>query len=197
VRELKVLKTANLSIGVGCAIALAATPLTAEFSSAYTPLKLEDCEVLKKGGEEAEGGVWKCTGYDGIDVRVAEGDLRIFVSYGPNAETQSAAYETLPQFNMIGETLEWRLASEGGKPKPVATILRFKWDSDLVEGSTLVITKLAKDNACHMAYVEATNNAQANEQARALADKDAAGFICKRDKAKHYGLDGKEIKGPS
>jgi hypothetical protein len=45
-------------------------------------------------------------------VRVAEGDLRIFVSYGPKAETQTAAYETIPQFNTISETLEWRASRD-------------------------------------------------------------------------------------
>ncbi|MGH6864871.1 MAG: hypothetical protein ACREDO_01515 [Methyloceanibacter sp.] len=66
------------------------------------------------------GSVWRCAGYEGIDVRVAEGDLRIIVSYGPNADTQSAAYETLPQFNNIGDKLEWRVRLEGGKWRPFA-----------------------------------------------------------------------------
>jgi hypothetical protein len=30
----------------------------------------------------------------------------------------------------------------------------------------------------------------ANDQARAIADKDARGFICKKDRAKHYGAGG-------
>jgi hypothetical protein len=34
--------------------------------------------------------------------------------------------------------------------------------------------------------VDATNNPKANEQARTIADKDAASFVCKRDKAKQY-----------
>jgi hypothetical protein len=83
------------------------------------------------------GAVSICPGYDGIDVRVVEGDLRILVSYGPNAGNQTATYETLPQFNTIGETLEWRVRREGGKLKPFATILRFRWDADDRQGSTL------------------------------------------------------------
>ena len=70
---------------------------------------------------------------------------------------------------MIGETLEWRVKREGGKLKPFATILRFRWDADDRQGSTLVVTKLGEDDACHMAYVEATNNPKANEQARATS----------------------------
>jgi hypothetical protein len=62
---------------------------------------------------------------------------------------------------------------EGGKLKPFATILRFRWDADDRQGSTLVVTKLGEDDACH-------------EQARAIADHEAASFTCKKDKAKHY-----------
>jgi hypothetical protein len=48
------LKTASPGLAACCVMALAATPLpAAEFSSAYTPLKLNDCKLLKTGGEEA------------------------------------------------------------------------------------------------------------------------------------------------
>jgi hypothetical protein len=162
-----------------------------EISSAYTSLDLKQCKDITPEDAKDYGTVWRCKGYGGVDVRIAEGDLRIYVSYGPKAEQQTAAQETLPQFNTIGETLEWRIAGAG--PSPFATILRFKWDSDLVQGSTLVVTKLGKTDACHVAYVEAAGNPKANEQARAIADKDARGFTCKRDTAKHYGADGKLV----
>jgi hypothetical protein len=50
---------------------------------------------------------------------------------------------------------------------------------------TLVVTKLGTDDACHMAYVDATNNPEANDPAPAIADTEAAWFTCKKDKAKH------------
>jgi hypothetical protein len=125
-------------------------------------------------------------------VQVAEGDLRIFVSFGPSADSQTAAQETLPQFNTIAEKLEWRLVEDGGKPAPFATILRYGWKVDGRSGATLVVSKLGKDDACHMAYVTASGNPKANEQARAIADKDARNFVCKRDTAKHYDAAGKE-----
>jgi hypothetical protein len=161
-----------------------------EISSVYTSLNLEQCRDITPEDAKDYATVWRCKGYGGIDVRVAEGDLRIYVSYGPKAEQQTAARETLPQFNTIGETLEWRLKREGGRLTPFATILRYKWDSDAVEGSTLVVTRLGKDDTCHVAYVEAAGNAKANEQAREIADRDASSFVCKRDRAKHYGADG-------
>jgi len=172
-----------LSVLLPCllAAALAAPPLAAraeEISSVYTPLDLAQCKDAAPEEVKDYGSVWRCPGHDGIDVRVAEGDLRIFVSYGPKAETQTAAQETLSQFNNIGDKLEWRVRREGGKWKPFATILRFNWSADGKTGATLVVTKLGEDDSCHIAYVEASGNAQANEEARAIADK---------DRAKHYG----------
>ena len=73
---------------------------------------------------------------------------------------------------------------------PFATILRFSWSVDDKKGSTLVVTRLGKSDACHVAYVEGAGNPKANEQARALADTLARGFDCKRDAPKHYGAGG-------
>ncbi|MEZ5829164.1 MAG: hypothetical protein R3D30_03190 [Hyphomicrobiales bacterium] len=157
-------------------------------SSAYTPLKLKLCKDVTLPEAREYGGVFECEGYGGTLVRVAEGDLRMFVSYGPNAADQTAAQETLPQFNTIGETLEWRLASG----KPFATILRFRWDSDNGEGSTLVVTKLGKGDSCHVAYIVATGNPNANLLAREVADSQARGFSCKRDRPRRYGPDGRQ-----
>jgi hypothetical protein len=167
-------------------VALPGQSWAAEIESVYTKLDLKQCKDVTPEEIKDNGAVLICPGYEGVDVRVAEGDLRIFVSYGPNAANQTATYETLPQFNTIGETLEWRVKREDGKLKPFATILRFHWDADDRQGSTLVVTKLAGEDACHTAYVDATNNPKANEQARTIADKDAASFVCKRDKAKQY-----------
>lgn len=56
------------------------------------------------------------------------------------------------------------------------------------------VTKLGRDDACHVAYVDATGNPKANEQARAIADRDAVKFTCKQDAVKHYAADGSETK---
>jgi hypothetical protein len=167
-----------------------------EISSVYTPLDLRKCKDVTPADAKEYGTIWRCEGYEGIPVRVAEGDLRIFVSFGPRAETQSAANETLPQFNTVGDKLEWRVAKAGDRFRPFATILRYKWDSDNGEGSTLVITKLGSDDSCHVAYLDATGNPKANEQARAIADRDAPNFICKQHTAKHYAADGSILESP-
>ncbi len=160
-----------------------------EIGSVYTPLKLEACKNVTPPEAADYGGVFRCKGYGGMDVRVAEGDLRMFVSYGPDADSQTAANQTLPAFNTTGETLEWRLADG----VPFATILRFHWDSDGAKGSTLVVTKLGDGDACHVAHVMATGNPNANVLAREIADGQAHSFDCKRDRIRSYGADGKQI----
>ena len=75
------------------------------------------------------------------------------------------------------------MTKEGDRFRPFATILRYKWDSDNGEGSTLVVTKLGRDDSCHVAYVDATGNPKANEQARAIADREVVKFVCKQDTA--------------
>ncbi len=40
-----------------------------------------------------------------------------------------------------------------------------------------------------MAYVEATRNPKANEQARMITDRDARAFRCRTDRARHYAVD--------
>jgi hypothetical protein len=176
---------AAMALGLSCSAAGAE-----EISSVYTELDFAKCKDATPDDMKDYGSISICPGQDGIDVRVAEGDLRMFVSYGPNAATQTAAYETVSRFNSIGETLEWRGAKAAGRWSPFATILRFKWEVDGEKGSTLVVTKLGADDACHVAYVEAAGNPQANEQARAIADRDARAFRCKIDKAKSYGTAG-------
>lgn len=157
-----------------------------EISSAYTTLKAGDCKDATPLDAGGYGSVFTCKGYDGVDVRVAEGDLRMFVSYGAAAAKQTAAEQTLPQFNTIGDTLEWRLADG----KPFATILRFRWDSDNGQGSTLVVTKLGETDSCHVAYVAATGNPNANVLARKVADTLARGFDCETDRIHEYDATG-------
>jgi hypothetical protein len=183
------MKSPYCALGAALTIGLTASLARAEtVESVYTPLKLEACENITPPEAAEFGGVFRCEGYGGTDVRVAEGDLRMFVSYGPDAATQTAAEQTVPAFNTTGETLEWRLADG----TPFATILRFHWDSDGQKGSTLVVTRLGGTDACHVAHIQAAGNQNANALARQVADGQARGFDCKRDRLRTYGPDGKQ-----
>lgn len=146
--------------------------------SQYTSLDLETCTAKPIDPEDMlESGNWICPGYLGIPVHVTESDLRFFVSYGAGGENQPAAHQTIPPFNFINSTLEWRLTDNGA---PFATILRFF--GDLGEGPNieiLVVTRISDiGGVCHVAYVNASANANANDLARQAADLIAPNFDC-------------------
>lgn len=184
----------RIVIGLSLILPGLAVPAAAENSSAYTRIDLAACrEIPPEPEDPLESGAWWCDGYEGVPVYVSEGDLRFFVSYGPTARDELAAMTTLPSFNHIGETIEWRLTPDG---RPFATILRFFTNSGDggPEGQVLVITKLGgPGQTCHAGYVDARTNPDANALAREVADNGAADFDCGRETALHYGLSGDEV----
>lgn len=161
--------------------ALAAPAAAQPVDSAYTELDLGQCTLTS--ADEYGGAAWACPGYRGVPVHVAEGDLRFFVSYGFGAPGELAARQTMPGFNRIHTTLEWRLHRIGDEWLPFATILR--WFEDGIEGrperQTLVVTRLAPGDTCHVAYIDAGRTPNANALARQLADSLARTFACARD----------------
>ena len=150
----------------------------ASITSVYTKINLETCPVLEGPSDEGTfGGSWLCRGHEGIPVYVAEGDLRMFVSFGPDAANEPAAQQTLPQFNTINETLEWRLRDG----KPFATILR--WFPSNAEGngsgSVLIVSQyLPGGDTCQIARIDARANKNANVMARQAADTLAGRVSC-------------------
>ncbi len=168
---------------------------SAQYSSVYTKLDLDQCTPITNAdlglpalSEEemgTDGGRWACLGYNNELVYVAEGDLRMFVSFGLGAMQEAAASQTLPQFNTIGETLEWRVVYQNDQWVPFATILRWKTqigDGSQPDGEVLIVTKLEPGNVCHVAHIDARKTPNANEVARQFADNQAAGFNCSSDK---------------
>ena len=183
------------SIGLSlCLILLAIAPAAAGNRSAYTRLDLDECrEVPPAADDPLQSGAWWCDGYAGIPVYVSEGDLRFFVSYGEAAREERAARTTLPPFNRIGETIEWRLGPDG---RPFATIHRFFTASGdgSPEGQVLVLTRLgSRGEVCHMGYVDARRNPDANALARDVVDNGAAAFDCGTEAPLDYGLSGDEV----
>lgn len=162
---------------------LGSTPIAqaANTMSVYTDFKLEDCLVLQA---DDFGASFACPGYMGYPLYVAEGDLRFFVSYGFGAKQEPAASQTLPQFNTLHTTLEWRLTNATGDWKPFATILRWfteAGDGETPNGQVLVVTKIEEGNTCHVAYIDATLTPNANEIAQDWADNAVADFNCATD----------------
>lgn len=139
------------------------------------------------------GATFACPGYRGYPLWLAEGDLRFFVSYGFGAPDEKAAGQTLPEFNYVHSTLEWRLSNRTGDWKPFATILRWHTQSGedgADNGEVLVVTKIAPGNTCHIAYVDTKTQAMPgdnpNEIARNFADEMAEDFDCAEDEPAYY-----------
>ena len=65
--------------------------------SAYTKVEVENCLVVMQDSESGSV-AWMCEGYRGMELYVAEGDLRFFVSAGPGAAQRTAASQTLGPF---------------------------------------------------------------------------------------------------
>ena len=190
---------------LGAACLLNASPLLAQQSaiapgtntSAYSSIDLDTCHLITNEemglppmSEEEEGvgsAAWLCIGYNQAIVYVSEGDLRMFVSYGPNAAQEIAANQTLPAFNFTGDILEWRLRTD---LTPFATIHSLHTESGEVseiKGEILIVTKLEPGNICHIAYIDvnmpvlANQNYDPHQIARDFADAEAANFNCKTD----------------
>lgn len=165
---------------------LSAAPALAQpgFNSAYTELDLDLCLVLDA---DDFGASWACPGYKGYPLMVTEGDLRFSLIYGFGA--RMADGQTLPPFNYLGPKLEWRLSNALGRWMPIATIVRYHTadpESGEDKGEVLVVTQLVEGNSCHIAYVDALANKDANELARRAADASGT-FDCATDEVEIIG----------
>jgi hypothetical protein len=191
---------AAISAGV-LAVAHFKSPAAAQtVESVHTALDLDKCRHVK-GKHVEDYGEWRCNGYAGIAVHVSAGDQRSYVSFGSNAKKEPAAKQTLASFNGEGEKIEWR-AERGAdnKNRPYATIMR--WSTTVssgdepVKGEVLVVTRLAPGRVCHVGYVDAKANPDANALAERLADENARKFHCGVDKFIVLGNKGPGFSGP-
>ena len=83
------------------------------------------------------------------------------------------------------------MAARDPTAEPFATILRFFTSpgDGAPEGQVLVITKLGgPGQVCHIGYIDARANPDANAMAREVVDNGATDFDCGRDAALEYGL---------
>jgi hypothetical protein len=161
------------------AAALAITPAQAAFNSAYTDLDFDQCLVLDADDFVSQ---WSCPGYRGYPLKVIQADLRFALQFGFNLD-QEPKRQTLPPFNTLGPTLEWRLSNESGRWLPIATIARYDTASKAngtPDGEVLVVTQLKPGQTCHIAYIDARANPDADVLARAAADT-AGRFDCASD----------------
>jgi hypothetical protein len=176
-----------IALAAAVALALSSGAVRAgEPVSKFTKINLKTCKVIEKSDQ---GASWSCKGLKGYPLYVAEGDLRMFVGYGASYKEQRASTQTLSAFNSLFEkggrtTVEWRM-KDG---VPYATIIRYVTESDasgtMVKGQVLVVSKIGpKDGkeACHVAYIDALANEDANELAVRAADITAPTYPCVKD----------------
>ena len=158
-------------------------------NSVYTDVDTSVCQLVSEAEEgDGEWATFRCGGIQGLAVFVTEADLRFALGYGPDWQRQKSNSQFLSPFNTIGKKLEWRL-QDG---RVVATILRYFTDegSGGRKGQILVVSKVTKDEACHVAYVDALANKGANQLARWAADFAALAFDCAKDHPMHLGRRG-------
>jgi hypothetical protein len=162
------------------ALPLLITPAAAQlFNSSYSTLKFEECTVITS---DDFGSTWACPGLKGMPVMVRESERRFRVSYGLTSTTEKAAEQTLPPVNSLADEIEWRVSNAEGSYKPFATILKFltkpEAGSNKPEGEVLVVTKVSPGATCHVAYIDALANPDAQALALKAADEKAKDFDC-------------------
>jgi hypothetical protein len=181
-----------------CSAGAARWPAAAQsIGSAYTDYDTRMCPHQAGRGVE-DYGEWRCKGLDGMAVLVSAGDQRMSMSFGPRANNEPAAGQTLQGFNDVYKArLEWRFtrASRRDRIHPFAVIVR--WNTSLpdestdqagtgrpkpIRGNVLVVTRLGPRGVCHVGYVDALANRTANALARKIADQDARAFRCDTDR---------------
>ena len=156
-------------------------------SRVYTQFDSDKCRHTR-GRQVEDYGSWRCSGHDGIGVYLSAGDQRMQVSFGSNAAREPAAGQTFPAFNNVYKgTIEWRLERlPNGKLRAFATIVRWNvrmaGDERDSTGRVLVVTRLGPRGVCHVGYVDARANPNANELAQKIADEQARTFKCGADK---------------
>lgn len=106
--------------------------------------------------------------------------------------------ETIPPFNNLGPKLEWRAPNRAGA-EPFATIVRYTYqqmadDGSYSNGQVLVVSRFRNGESCHVAYIDALANANANLMAREVADKYATGGNCPDGAVPVLGRGGDEFR---
>ena len=150
-------------------------------TSAYIALDLKRCTVTRSMPDEGASTEWRCPGYRGTSLLVAEDDLRFDIDAGVN----TADFETASRFNSPGPRIEWRL--RGGQPIAIIYRLVLSWN-DLPKRTILGVETIGQRGrpGCLVAWV-AASAPNANAVARQQADQRAAGFRCGRDRPARIG----------
>jgi hypothetical protein len=186
-----------------CALAACMTGATAQarFGSSYSSIAAANCWSADGNKNADDQSSRICRGKAGYVVLVSVGDLRETISVGRNraeAAREPAARAWFGPFSSAAPRLEWRMAGS----EPIAIIQRWQLadQSDADQNgrprdrTLLIVTRLSPGGACHVAYVDAAANPNADELARRAADESARNFICGQDQVKVLGTSGRAVE---
>lgn len=157
-----------------------------EISSVYTELNADsDCTTFSINEEGGDFASIACNGYGGYPVVIYSADLRESIYYGfPKTGDLQPAWESFSAFNSAGPKIEWRVAKDGDRTIPFATIHRWRVsdpEDAEKEVEVLVVEKVGQitgEEGCAVGLVLATGNPKANDTARKIADEQARDFSC-------------------
>ena len=147
------------------------------FSSRYTDLDLDDCELVSQQ-TEGEGSTWRCPGLGDMALVVMSGDGRMDLDAGAD----NGAWESIGAFNAEPGTVEWRMADG----VPLAIIYRLRDVTPQGNGKTVLMVETVGEDGCLVGRV-AGDTPQANARARTIADEAADGFACGTDEPEAVG----------
>ncbi|QYU68106.1 hypothetical protein J4558_25215 [Leptolyngbya sp. 15MV] len=150
-------------------------PVRDDAVSRYTRFDLAACELLREDREEGASADYRCPGLPGVPLLVQEGDGRFDLDAG----IDDGGFQTIMAFNDIAETIEWR-TRDG---VPFAVIFRYLDRAMMDPGRTVLAVEkigLPGQPGCRVAQI-AGDTPQANERARALADRRVEPFRCGAD----------------
>ncbi|MGC2083453.1 MAG: hypothetical protein WA702_08850 [Bradyrhizobium sp.] len=173
----------------------------AAVGSSYSSTAAANCWSAdgKKNADDQSSRI--CRGKAGRVVFVNIDDLRETVSVGRNrteAAKEPAAQALFAPFSSAAPRIEWRMAGS----EPIAIIQRWQLADQADQDNNgrprdkalLIVTRLSPGGACHVAYVDAAANPNANELARKAADETARSFVCGKDPVKIIGNSGRAVQ---
>lgn len=165
------------------------TAAQAQIVSEYTEFDGYDGCSAYRGSDEGEGD-WAdlaCAGYRGYPVILTYTDLRYTAFYGFPPQGDMPRQAGFHPFNHPGTRIEWRIDRGERTEAPFAAIQRWfvgTGEEGARDLEILAISKVATfedRTGCFVGFVRASGNAQANEEARRLADGTARAFDCGSD----------------
>ncbi|MEZ5476914.1 MAG: hypothetical protein R3E95_05355 [Thiolinea sp.] len=145
------------------------------YDSSYTSIRSADCQTLSR--DEHGGIVQRCPSFNGVGVKVLEGDLRQSITLVLDGRDRPLDFWTwvTPGFSSLGDLVEWRHVKR--HPEQIAGMIVRLTAAENPDPerttSYLVVSKLTADEVCVVGKVPPQVRENQNVKARALAERAA------------------------